>query len=245
MKKMLKLLKMTFIILFMAMINPLKVMGSTAFEGRIATMVIPKAIVKYVDTDKMFYYKAISDELFQYIYGNSFKENCTTPREALAYVRVLYYGFDGETHIGELIVNKHIAHDVTEIFKELYHARYPIEKIALIDRYGADDELSMQDNNTSCFNFRYISGAKTISRHGLGLAIDINPLYNPYVKNNGKTVEPASGKTYADRSKNFPYKIDHNDLAYKVFTKYGFEWGGDWKGVKDYQHFEKDIEAIH
>ena len=110
----------------------------------------------------------------------------------------------------------------------------------LIDEYNADDEQSMQDNNSSCFNFRFISFTTKVSKHGYGLAVDINPLYNPYVKKvEGRTnVEPAAGKPYADRSRSFEYKIDHDDLAYKLFTAQGFEWGGDWNDRKDFQHFE-------
>ncbi len=206
----------------------------------VASSIIPKEALEYIKIDDLFYKEEISDELYKYIYGKSFKENCTTKRDDLTYIRLLYYGFDKQTHVGELIVNKYIADDIIEIFRELYNEKYPIEEIILVDHYGADDALSMKNNNTSCFNFRYISGTKSPSKHGLGLAIDINPLYNPYVKNNGKWVEPINAKTYVDRSKSFPYKIDHNDLAYKLFTKHGFAWGGDWKGLKDYQHFEKE-----
>ncbi|MGN0903076.1 MAG: M15 family metallopeptidase, partial [Succinivibrio sp.] len=115
-----------------------------------------------------------------------------------------------------------------------------IEKVRLVDEYNADDELSMRDNNSSSFNFRFISHTKKVSKHGLGLAVDINTLYNPYVKEvRGKLViEPSTATLYTDRSLDFPYKIDESDLAYKLFTEYGFEWGGHWKSCKDYQHFE-------
>ena len=81
---------------------------------------------------------------------------------------------------------------------------------------------------------------KAKSKHGLGFAVDINTLYNPYTKEvNGKRIlEPATAGEYVDRNKDFPYKIDHSDLCYKLFTEHGFEWGGDWKSAKDYQHFE-------
>ena len=109
------------------------------------------------------------------------------------------------------------------------------------DEYDADDEASMRDNNSSAFNFRFISHTTKVSKHGLGMAVDINPLYNPYVKAvKGETsIEPAVAAAYVDRSGDFPYKIDHDDLCYKLFTKYGFTWGGDWEHSKDYQHFER------
>ncbi len=98
----------------------------------------------------------------------------------------------------------------------------------------------MKDNNTSCFNYRKIAGTNKLSNHSFGLAVDINPLYNPYVKTtrNKTVVSPDNAAVYADRTKNFDHKIDQNDLAYRVFTKHGFIWGGDWINVKDYQHFE-------
>ena len=98
----------------------------------------------------------------------------------------------------------------------------------------------MRANNSSCFNCRFSSHTKTGSKHGLGLAVDMNPLYNPYIKTvNGKTyIEPATASQWVDRSRPNPYKIDHDDLAYRLFTQAGFEWGGDWDDCKDWQHFE-------
>ena len=193
-------------------------------------------------TDEAFYISEIPDDIFAKMQGKSYKADCTVPREDLRYLHVLHMGFDGQTKEGELVVNKAIAEDVLAIFKQLYEAEYPIEKVRLVDEYDADDEASMSDNNSSAFNFRFISHTTTISKHGLGMAVDINTLYNPYVKTvNGKlSIEPANAEAYVDRSGDFPYKIDHDDLCYKLFTQYGFTWGGDWEHSKDYQHFEKD-----
>ena len=190
--------------------------------------------------EKDFYITEISDSLFSKMWKKSFKENCTIPRSELRYLHVLHKTLDGSEKEGELVCNAKIAEVLLGIFKDLYVANYPIEKIRLIDEYDADDEKSMSDNNSSCFNFRFISHTTVVSKHGLGLAVDINPLYNPYYKMvNGKpNVEPANSTPYLDRSKNFPYKIDHEDLAYKLFTSRGFEWGGDWNTAKDWQHFE-------
>lgn len=190
--------------------------------------------------NKEFYIKPIPDDIFEKMQGKSYKENCTVPREELRYLRILHVGFDNNTHGGELIVNKRIAEDVLDIFKELYKAGYQIEKVRLIDEYNAQDELSMRDNNSSAFNFRYISYSTTLSKHAMGLAVDINTLYNPYIKQvDGRlNIEPANAVNYVDRNRQFPHKIDHDDLCYKLFTKHGFEWGGDWEDSKDYQHFE-------
>ena len=134
-----------------------------------------------------------------------------------------------------------IAKDLIHIFKRLLEAGYQIERVETIDKYDGDDERSMAANNSSCYNYRTIPGAERLSKHALGLAVDINPQYNPYVKTrNGKTViSPEGAEEYADRSKDFPHKIDRNDLCYKLFRSRGFRWGGDWRTMKDYQHFEK------
>lgn len=178
----------------------------------------------------------IPDDIFAKMQGKSFKDNCTVPRDDLRYIKVLHVGFDGETHVGELVVNRVIADDVLDIFKQLYEAGYEIEKIRLIDEYDADDERSMRDNNSSAFNFRYISYSTTLSKHALGLAVDINTLYNPYVKkvDGRRNVEPANAEKYTDRSVDFLHKIDHDDLCYKLFVEHGFEWGGDWVTENSY-----------
>lgn len=190
--------------------------------------------------DDPFYILPITDELFARIWGKSFKEDCTLPREDLRYLHVLHKDLDGNEHEGEMIVNAHIAEDVLDILKQLYEADYPIEKMHLIDEYDADDELSMEDNNSSSFNFRFISHTTRISKHGLGLAVDINTLYNPYTKivDGERIVEPVTAEAYLNREADFPYKIDEDDLCYRLFIEKGFEWGGSWEDRKDYQHFE-------
>lgn len=200
-----------------------------------------------LDVSKMEHYFCkmnISDEIFKRINNKSYKADCPIPLEDLCYLRVLHYGFDQETHIGELIVNTAIADKVLSIFKELYDGNYPIEKMVLIDNYDADDEASMEDNNSSCFNYRVIDGTDKLSKHSLGIAIDINPLYNPYVrKGKGeRSVLPINGAIYADRTLACPYYIDTNDLCYKTFIKYGFTWGGSWTHSKDYQHFQISLD---
>jgi hypothetical protein len=191
--------------------------------------------------NKCFFYVSISDDVFARMEGKSFKKDCTTKRSELRYVKVLYYGFDKKTHVGELVVNKAIAKDVVGIFQDLYKAKYRIEKMKLIDDYDADDNKSMADNNTSSFNFRHVEGSKALSQHAYGRAIDINPKYNPYIVTiKGKRkVEPPNGKKYADRSIDLPYIIHKNDVCYKAFVKRGFDWGGSWRPDPDYQHFAK------
>ena len=193
-----------------------------------------------------FYISKITDDIFARIKGKSFKDDCTLPREDLRYLHVLHKDLNGKEHEGEMIVNVHIAETVLDILKKLYEAEYPIEKIRLVDEYDADDEMSMEDNNSSAFNFRFISHTTKISKHGLGLAVDINTLYNPYTKivDGERIIEPITAEPYLDRDADFPYKIEKGDLCYKLFIEAGFEWGGEWEDRKDYQHFEIPTEQI-
>lgn len=186
----------------------------------------------------------ISDAVFQRMQGRSFPEGCTVSRSDLRYLRVLHYNAEGEVCQGEMVCNKLIADDLTDIFRQLYEARYPIERMRLIDDYDANDERSMSDNNSSCFCFRTVAGSNKLSNHARGLAVDINTRYNPCVRrlSNGKTrIEPENGKAYAKRKGKFQYKIERDDLCYRLFIEHGFRWGGDWNNPKDYQHFEKPM----
>ena len=196
--------------------------------------------------ENQFYITEITDEIFARIEGKSFKEDCTLPREDLRYLHVLHKNLEGETLEGEMIVNKYIAEDVLDILQKLYEADYPIERMQLADDYEADDELSMEANNSSSFNFRFISHSTKVSKHGLGLAVDINTLYNPYIKTvDGELIiEPVTAEPYTHREDDFPYKIEKDDLCYQLFIEHGFEWGGDWENRKDYQHFEIPDDVV-
>lgn len=193
-----------------------------------------------------FYISPVGEDLFERMKGKSYKDDCMLPLEDLRYLHVLHKNKEGETLEGELVCNVHIAEAVLDIFKKLYEAKYPIEKVRLVDEYDADDERSMEDNNSSSFNFRFISHSTTVSKHGLGLAVDINTLYNPYVKMvDGKlSIEPVTAEAYTDRTKEFDYKINEGDLCYRLFVEHGFEWGGNWTNAKDYQHFEIPDEQV-
>lgn len=204
--------------------------------------VVSERYLQYYGSDAIFKKLSITDELFERMYGKSFSTDCTTAREDLRYLQILHKDAAGRSIVGELVVNKKIADDVLEIFKALYKAGYPIERVLLIDDYDADDERSMNADNSSAFNFRRATGQTRVSSHGLGMAVDINPLYNPYykVKEDGSTVvKPAAASKYVDRTKEFNYKITKGDICVKLFKEHGFKWGGDWASCKDWQHFEK------
>lgn len=195
-----------------------------------------------------FYYEPLSDNLRRYITGISYPENETDPvisYDDLRYVHIWHYDFDGNPREGELICNEYIAQDLVEIFYELYRNEYQLEQVLLIEEYDGDDTASMEANNTSCFNYRVVEGNTSLSKHAYGLAIDVNPLYNPYItyrQDGSQEVSPVSAQPYADRQSSFPYKIDENDLCYKLFIRHGFTWGGAWNSCKDYQHFQKAAE---
>ena len=183
----------------------------------------------------------IPDAIWQKMQGKTYVDNPHVSRSDLRYLRVKHWDYDERTHQGELVCNRLIADKLLAIFRELYKAHYPIQRIRLADEYDADDERQMRDNNTSCFCYRNVSGSQNLSKHARGLAIDINPLYNPYIryrKDGSQIIEPANAKPYADRSKSYRYKIEKGDLCYRLFIKFGFTWGGSWRTMKDYQHFE-------
>lgn len=203
---------------------------------------VPLSVVDRVGADRFFTCTAIPDTVFALMRGKSYKAHCTVPRKSLRYLRCLHRDKDGNILVGEMVVNRSVAADVLGIFRQLYEAAYPIERMRLIDYWDADDERAMRMNNSSSFNFRFISHTTTVSKHGKGMAVDINTLYNPYHKklaNGTEVIEPATGKPYLDRSASFPYKIVKGDLCYRLFKAKGFRWGGDWTNRKDYQHFEK------
>lgn len=207
-----------------------------------AGTIISEKDINTESMEKWFAAEAIPDEVKERMSGKSYPEKCPTPLNSLRYLKVIHRNKDGQTQRGELVCNKAIASDLLHVFRCLYEANYIIERMVLVDEYDANDEKSMTANNTSCFNFRYVSGSRTISKHGLGMAIDINPLYNPCLNVRNGKVEPAAGKPYAKnrtgRDKH-PQMIDRQDLAYRLFTERGFKWGGNWRSKKDWQHFEK------
>lgn len=191
----------------------------------------------------VFSINKIDDITYNRIKDQSFKDNHKISRDDLRYLNISYWGFDDKRHEGEMIVHREVADDVIAIFKTLYDHKYPIAKMVLVDEYKADDNLSMADNNTSAFNYRVISGTTKLSNHAYGLAIDINPIQNPYVK--GTIIEPSEGSNYLDRNIYQTGMILKDDVCYEAFTSKGWSWGGEWRSIKDYQHFEIYIEGIN
>ena len=202
--------------------------------------IVREEVVARRGVGSFFSVSKISDPVFERMKGRSYKEGCRVAREDLRYLLCLHKDAQGRSIVGEMVVNRAIADDVLAILRKLYDARYPIERMRLIDDYDADDERSMADNNSSAFNYRVTNGSTILSAHAKGMAVDINPLYNPCRRTvRGKVVvEPRQGRKYLQREAQFPYKIVRGDLCYRLFTARGFVWGGNWRTVKDYQHFE-------
>lgn len=154
----------------------------------------------------------------------------------LALIDVYYYSSDNKIHKGQLLIHHLLAGDIKEIFDLILSKKFSIEKVIPIVKYDWSDELSMIDNNTSSFNYRLVAGTKKISNHAYGLAIDINPKLNPYIK--GNHISPEGAKY----NSKIPGTITFDSFIVKAFKDRGWTWGGDWLTRKDYQHFEKIID---
>jgi len=177
------------------------------------------------------------------IKGNSWRNGCPIPLNDLRYLRIKHLDFRGKTVMGEMIVHKEVSSEVLEMFDTLYDIGYPIYKMELVSNYKGNDWQSIEADNTSAFNCRNATGSKKWSKHSYGKAIDINPIENPYISRKGYISHKASlvyrkrlhqKSTYADKA-----VLVKGDKTIQIFKKYGWKWGGDWSGVKDYQHFSK------
>lgn len=167
--------------------------------------------------------------------GLSWRAGCPVPIRRLRLVRLRFWGFDREAHLGRLVVHRDVVRQVVRAFRRLYEVPFPIRRMHLVDRYGADDRTSMEHDNTSAFNCRWRAGQPGVwSMHAYGKAIDINPVENPYVWSGG--FSPPNASTYVDRTDRRRGMIYHGDAVWRAFRRRGWEWGGDWR-YPDYQHF--------
>ena len=170
--------------------------------------------------------------------GSTWRPGCPVDPADLRRVEVDYLGFDGAVHRGALVVHRDLADQVGAIFADLLALRYPIERMRTVEHYpGAEDELSMRDNNTSAFNCRPLPGSTAWSLHAYGRAIDVNPLINPYIDAGGD-LQPKTAGEYLDRTRDDPGMLRADSPAVRAFTDRGWRWGGAWHDPIDYQHFE-------
>jgi hypothetical protein len=173
------------------------------------------------------------------------KPDCPVPLERLRDVHITHYDFEGDIQKGSMIVLDAVAPFVMTIFKELFETGFPLNKVVSIDHYGGSDDASMEENNSSSFNYRPIAGKNILSIHSYGLAIDINPVQNPYMGNSFINKEkqcgaievwPIKGLMYLNRRNQRPGMVEP---IIDIFHKYGFrDWGGNWDEMLDYHHFQ-------
>lgn len=166
---------------------------------------------------------------------STWSEVCPVGVDDLRYVTVSFWGFDDRSHQGELIVHRTVADDIVTVFEALYAARYPIEEMRIVTQADLDAPPTGDGNNTSTFACRAVTGGSRFSEHAYGLAIDINPFQNPYVK--GDVVLPELATIYGERGTGRPGMISEGDPAVQAFDAIGWGWGGRWRSLKDYQHF--------
>ena len=225
----------------------------TDLSGLEAGAIVGKATIDAQNLDVYFTSSELTEVQKEAMNGKSYIENPDISYDDLRYIKVLHYNFYHQIQVGELVVNQAIAEDCRQIFMELFQEEYEINSMYLIDRYYEKDQArngeqvdisSINDDNTSAFHYRKIAGTEVLSNHAYGMAIDINPLENPYVKEADLQQTVASPykdyNSYKDRTAQRAHMISKDDACYRIFKAHGFQWGGEWNGNKDYQHFEKD-----
>lgn len=225
----------------------------TDLRGLEAGAIVEKATIDAQNLDVYFTSSELTEVQKEAMNGKSYIENPDISYDDLRYIKVLHYNFRHQIQVGELVVNQAIAEDCRQIFMELFQEEYEINSMYLIDRYYEKEQArngeqvdicSINDDNTSAFHYRKIAGTEVLSNHAYGMAIDINPLENPYVKEEDLQQTVASPykdyNSYKDRTAQRAHMISKDDACYRIFKAHGFQWGGEWNGNKDYQHFEKD-----
>ena len=165
----------------------------------------------------------------------SWRPGCPVSLRDLRVLSFSHWGFDRKVRMGRLIVHEDVARAVLGVFRELYAERFPIRKVVPVDAYAASDFRSIEADNTSAFNCRFVDGTRRWSEHAYGRAIDINPIENPYVSA-GRTSHRAS-VPYVDRARRRPGMAHEGGALVRAFDAIGWGWGGRWTSVKDYQHF--------
>ena len=154
--------------------------------------------------------------------------------ENLCLLDVSYYSFDGELHLGQLLAGKPLRRELEDIFSRMRDLCFPVERAIPIVRYAWSDLASMADNNTSCFNYRFVHNTTRLSRHAHGTAIDINPRQNPVVYRDGTSLPPGAVYSSTAEGAFSPLCPIRGE-----FLSRGWKWGGDFTAYKDYHHFEK------
>lgn len=185
-----------------------------------------------------FVARKLSPAVRKRVTGVSWHRGCPAGLNRLRYLRIAFYGFDDRVHKGEMIANRSAVEALRTAFATLYSSRFPIRRMRLVDDYGGSDFRSIEADNTSAFNCRRTTGQSSWSQHAYGLALDINPIENPYVSN-GRTSHPAS-RRYLNRSRHRRGMAYPGGALVKAFRQVGWGWGGSWSNPTDYQHFSSN-----
>lgn len=168
----------------------------------------------------------------------SWTEECPVAVEELRYLTMSHYGFDGEYHTGEMVVNAAVADQIVWVFEQLHDARFPIEDMRVTSAEDIDAPPTGDNNRTASFECRPGVGSTNWSQHAFGLAVDINRFHNPYVR--GELVIPELASYYLDRTLGDPGMIVEGDVVYQSFAEIGWGWGGHWNSLKDWMHFSQN-----
>jgi peptidoglycan LD-endopeptidase CwlK len=175
---------------------------------------------------------AVWDQELKLMQTRGFPKNIVEKQQL---INLKYYSFDGKIHQGQLVIDKRLVDDIQKIFAVMLEEKFPIHSLIPISRFQWSDDESMLRNNTSAFNYRKVKGKVTLSNHAFGQAIDINPLQNPYVS--GKYISPKGAKYDQTQAGT----LTNHSRVVQTFLQLGWTWGGHWKSLKDYQHFEKRL----
>ena len=199
-------------------------------------LVVAAALIVAVSPPFHVTVSPIGDDLRQTMTGRSWRPGCPVGFSGLRLVTASHWGFDGRVHAGRLVVHRSVATPIAGVLRRLYRTRFPIRRMRLVDVYGASDFRSIEADNTSAFNCRPVEGTSRWSLHAYGLAIDVNPIENPYVTAGGSVAHTAS-RPYVDRRRIRPGMAHAGGALVEAFRAIGWGWGGAWTGARDYQHF--------
>lgn len=168
---------------------------------------------------------------------STWQASCPVAAADLRYLTMSFWGFDGRAHTGEMIVNGKVANGVTRVFGHLFDARFPLEEMRVAPMSDLTAPPTGDGNNTTAFVCRPATGQTRWSAHAYGLAVDVNPFCNPYVR--GDLVLPELASSYVDRANVRPGMIVAGDVVVRSFTAIGWTWGAEWRSLKDIQHFSE------
>jgi hypothetical protein len=172
--------------------------------------------------------------------GTVWKPGCPVPLADLRLLTLSYWGFDARPHVGPMVVNASAARQLVWVFHRLFDHRFPIHDMKLAREFHPNQtEHDTPGDPTAAFNCRPVvtpaGPSDVVSQHAYGLAIDLNPIENPFVENG--YVRNRYSRPYRDRSKNAPGMIHDGDFVVRTFARIGWGWGGHWVSGQDYMHF--------